>query len=205
MTTATAMESTAAAVEASSTAMESAPDATAATEALRAAANESATATGIPTVVSAGITATIPAAVSTMVSVAPAIAISTAEADPAIAIPAVPGPDADEQAAIEPLRPIVPIGRAGIRRRVVVAPLTYRSRPIIASAIHRPADPHANRNLSMGERRRDHQNSENRKQPEITHKSFSPEAPASYPLLLLLIQTRTKVESCGFQNPASNG
>jgi hypothetical protein len=87
----------------------------------------------------------------TRVSVPIAIAAIAVHAAVSVSIAAIPGTGPNEDAAIEPRRPIVPVGGAGIRIIAVVAIGADRSRVAVAvSPIHRATDPNSNRDLGMG-------------------------------------------------------
>jgi len=99
------------------------------------------------------------------ISITATIAIATAVSIPAPAT-VIPRPSADEQPARKPLRPVIPIRRAGIRRIAVV--------PISASRSHRHAnanpDTHPNLSLRRWNRKTQRNNRRRREILEVTHK-----------------------------------
>jgi hypothetical protein len=128
---------TAAAVESAATAaMEAATaEAFTATEAFTAAV--SATVAGVS--IAVAIAATVPVPIYR-----PAVKAAAA------VVTAIPGAGADKDAAIEPRRPIVPIGRTGVGIVAVVAIGADWSRvAVTVSPIHRATDPNSNRDLGM--------------------------------------------------------
>ena len=70
----------------------------------------------------------------------PAPAVTVAATTVAAASPAVPRANADEEAAVKPLRTVIAVGSAGIRVIRVVAPLAYRGTVIHRRGNHRGAD-----------------------------------------------------------------
>jgi hypothetical protein len=104
------------------------------------------------TAVAAAITVTrssIATAVAAAVAVAAAIAAVYAAVS--IAVTAIPGAGTDKEAAVEPRRSVVSVGRASIGIITVVAIGAGRSRVAIAiTPVYRPTDPDSNRHLSMG-------------------------------------------------------
>lgn len=158
---ATAMEATTTAVEAAAIPME----ATATT--VEAAAYETTASTPSAVVSMPAAVISAPAAVVSMPAAAisaPVAMIITPSAAIAIATPAttVPGAGAEEEPAIEPLRAVVSIGRAGVGRVSVVAVLAYwwAVRIIVAEI-------DAKRNLSVRCRRRHQDEPNNCKQCEM--------------------------------------
>jgi hypothetical protein len=127
------------------------------------------------------ITATSCVAIATA-SVVTAAGVATAIAVPAtIAVSAAqPRTGADEDAAVEPVWPIESIGRAGIRRVVIVAVGACRRTITVArigviSAYGANAD--SDRDLRMGVRCRDTENCEQSKILEIPHSVTSRQEP----------------------------
>jgi hypothetical protein len=86
---------------------------------------------------------------SVPIAVTAAIAVHTAVST--ISVAAIPGARADKDAAIEPRRSVVSVGRTSIGIIAVVAISADGSRIAVAiSPIHRATDPNSNRDLSMG-------------------------------------------------------
>jgi hypothetical protein len=108
------------------------------------------------TVVAAAITracisVTWPPIAITRVSVPIAVAAIAVHAAVSVSIAAIPGARADKDAAIEPRRSVVSVGRTSIGIIAVVAISADGSRIAVAiSPIHRATDPNSNRDLSMG-------------------------------------------------------
>jgi hypothetical protein len=90
------------------------------------------------------------AGVSVTVAIAASIPVpiyrSSVEAA-ATVVTAIPGASADKDAAVEPRRSVVPVGRAAVRIIAVVAIGADRSS--VAVTIHRDTDPNSDRNLGM--------------------------------------------------------
>jgi hypothetical protein len=102
-----------------------------------------------------------PAMISTTIGHSTSITVAIARAAVAVNRPAIvsaaiaviaaviPGPCADEHAAEEPRRSVVPIRRAGIRI-VAVIPISADGSRIAVAPIHWGANSNSNRNLSVG-------------------------------------------------------
>jgi hypothetical protein len=114
------------------------------------------------TVVATTITRPSIAITGASVPIAVAAAIAVHAAVSAISVAAIPGARADKDAAIEPRRSVVSVGRASIGIIAVVAISADGSRiavtvsrvAVAISPIHRATDPNSNRDLSMGISRR---------------------------------------------------
>jgi hypothetical protein len=136
------------------------------TAAAKPAANRAATIAATDPGASITITGT---SISTAIAIAAAITVAAAiaiNAAIAVAITATePRTGSDKEAAIKPRRAVVSVRGAGVRIVAVVAVRTDRCGIAIA-AIHRTADPNADRNLRMRvSRRREQQDTEYREIP----------------------------------------
>jgi len=135
--------------------------------------------------------ATIEAA-SAIVAATVAPACSSVEAAPVVAtsptISVVPGTGADEDAVREPVRPIVSVRRARVRRVIIVAIRTSGwSADISGAKSH--AHTHSNLRLRLDQRKR-HQHTQQQKIFKVAHCSspFFPDSPLAF-------RERTRAES----------
>jgi hypothetical protein len=144
---------TATAVESAATAAMEAATVPVAVEATTTAATEAFPATEAFT---AAVSATVARASIAIAGVSIAVAIAATVPVPiyrpaveaaAAVVTAIPGAGADKDAAIEPRRPIVPIGRTGVGVVAVVTIGTDWSR--VAVTISWATDPNSNRDLGM--------------------------------------------------------
>ena len=170
---ATTVETTTASVETTTT---TAMKTTAASE--TAATMESATTTSEAVAcITAAVATAISAAVATAISTAVAATISVAAAISRIAIPAAisiataePRARADKDPAVKPLRAVIAVRSAGVRRVIVVAVGAYRRGITAVSVCGADADTH--RNLSMGSCGKQKQtNCDQTEQEEFTHRT----------------------------------
>src|SRR5208283_1007681 len=126
-------------------------------------------------VISVGVSTTVPAPIAVSATVAVAAAISPARMS--VPAPVVPGAGADEEAAHEPVRPVIAIRRTAVGGVGVVAPFAVRGAVIVRRGHHCRADPHANPHLGI--RRRD---GSKRKNNKHCHQN-----PTEFPHSILLV------------------
>jgi hypothetical protein len=115
-------------------------------------------------------------------------AVSTAETVPAIPMPpspAVPRAYADEEAAAEPLRPVIAIGSAGVGVIRVVAPIANRGAVNVGGGNDRGTDAHSHSYLGIC-RGRERQSQKHREQNQ-----------AHFPHNFLLVPPRPGVPNVG--------
>jgi predicted flap endonuclease-1-like 5' DNA nuclease len=122
--------------------------------------------------------ATVEATAYEATTATPATTVAATVSAPAASSPTVtvPRPSAEEDAAVEPLRTIVAVGRAGIGRVSVVAILTIGQNVSVTAA-----DVDSKRNLRVGGGRRRQDESKDCKQCEVlkTTHGGSPYCPCS--------------------------